>query len=196
MENKVKKFDAGNIIAIVIGTVIIISINAWSDMGGPIKGLWVIQACSAFVVVISAIYGMAAGLLMPIAACLIYGVVMNEPILINEAVFLSIGGMITGHYSDRFMVNSGEFNGMRLIDYAVIETIIAIITWVCLYPLVNLYFNDADLGFSLLDGVKYCGMCIFAKIFLCLPVLLLFNMFFKKKRMVDDARKEYLYERK
>ena len=154
------------------------------------------QACSVVVVVIAAVYGIEAGILIPVAACTIYGVTMRDPIITKEIIFLLLAGIVTGHYKDRFMVDKGDFSGVRILDYVVIETGVAVLTWLCLYPLGSFYLKQSDLRVTLTDGLKNCGICMIGKVCICLPVLLLLNVVLKKKFMVEEARKEYLYDRK
>ncbi len=190
------KFDLKAIISITAGTIILILLNIYSGQGTVIKSEWVIQACSVVVVIIAAIYGMAAGMLVPFAACTIYGVAMRDPLVSREIIFLVFGGMVTGHYRDKFMVYKGGFDRPQMVDFAVIETAVAIIAWICMYPLGGFLLKLVDIGTSLKNGLTYCGVCILAKLCICLPVLLMFNKVFRKKRLIEDARKEYLYDRK
>ncbi len=190
------KFDVRTIIAMVIGTVLVISLNCMSLAYPQFRGSWLIQACSVVVVVIAAVYGIEAGILIPLAACTIYGVTMRDTIITREIVFLIIGGAVTGHYRDKFMIYNGSFTLDKIMDFVVIETGVGALIWLCLYPLGSFYLKLTDLRITLKDGMVNLGICLLGKLLVCLPLLLLFNAVLKKKHMVEEARKEYLYDRK
>lgn len=188
-----KRLDNKAVAAIVAGTVLIIITNSYMSGLPSIPVAWSIQICTVFVVITSAVFGILAGVIMPVAASVIVGIGFLGPAVLDELLLLLLFGVATGHYSGKFMVRRGEFTGIRLFDYCMIEVALAVLAWICIHPLGSFYLYGTDLRISLNEGVRYCGITILANLFICLPVLLLCNRLFKKKRIVEDAEKEYLY---
>ena len=190
MENR---FDTKTVISIVVGTILLITINVsiWST---PLVGdEWAIRICAVVLVTAASISGTAMGVLVPVVSCLLTGVVFRRPDAFIEMCILFVTGAATGHYAEKTGVKYGKFTGMAILDFAVIETGAAIIGWLCLQPLLNLYAYGKDLRVTIPGGLNECLISIGGKMFICLPVLLISNYFFRKRQMVEDAKREYLY---
>ncbi len=177
----------------MVGTILLIIINV-SVWNAPFVGdEWAIRICAPVLVMVASVSGIVTGILVPVVSCLLTGVVFGRPDAFIEMCILLVTGAVTGHYAGKIGVKYGRFTGMAILDYAVIETMTAIIGWMCLQPLLYLYAYGQDLRDTIPRGLTECLISMGGKIFICLPVLLIFNHFFRKKQMVEDAKREYLY---
>ena len=191
-----KRFDIHTVTAIVIGTIMIIITNYYMHGLSPLPEEWTVQICSAVIIVIASMTGTTAGLLMSLVPSIIVGIALLGPDVMVSFLILALFGISTGHYMERLGVRRGEFTGIRIFDFCMLQIMLAIITWICVYPLSNFYMYGRDLRDMLDRGVVHCGIAILIGLFICLPVLLLCNRLFRQKRLVEDAQREYLYDRK
>ena len=195
-ENMERKFDTPTVTAIVIGTVLLIITEYYFYGFAPSYVEWAVQICAATIVIIATMYGMVAGILIPAVALTITGAAFMGRDIFDDLVPLMLLGTASGHYMDRLLVRRGDFSGMKILDFCILETALAILAWICIYPLERFYVYATDLRTSLDKGIIYCGVSILGVLCICLPVLFLCNRLFRKKRLIEDARKEYLYDRK
>lgn len=157
---------------------------------------WIVQICSAVVIVIAAVTGTVSGFLMPLVSSMIVGIALMGFDVTVEFLILALFGISTGHYMEKLGVRKGEFNGIRIIDFCMLQIMLSIIAWICVYPLSDFYTYGRDLRETLNLGVFHCGISIIIELCICLPVLILCNRLFRQKRLVEDAQREYLYDRK
>ena len=190
MENR---FDTKTVIYIVVGTILLITVNASVWNIPRIGDEWAIRICAVALVIIASVSGTITGILVPVVSCLLTGVVFGRQDAFLEMSLLFVTGAASGHYAEKIGVKYGRFAGIAILDYAVIETGAAIIGWLCLKPLLNLYVYGQDLRVTIPGGLIECLISIGGKIFICLPILLISNHFFRKRQMVEDAKREYLY---
>ena len=190
MENR---FDTKTVISIVVGTILLIMINVTVWNIPYIGDEWAIRICAVALVIVASISGIVTGVLVPVVSCILTGVVFGRPDAFIEMCILFVTGSATGHYAEKTGVKYGRFSGIAILDYAVIETGAAIIGWLCLYPLLYLYAYRQDLRMTIPTGLRECLISIGGKVFICLPVLIISNHFFRKRQMVEDAKREYLY---
>lgn len=191
-----KKFDTPTVSAIVIGIILLIITNYIFRGFIPAYYEWAVQICSVVVVIIASMYGMIAGILIPAVALVITGVAFMGPDVFDDLLPLLILGAANGHYMDKLLVRRGDFSGIRILDFCILETALALLGWICIYPLERFYVYATDIRISLNKGIVYCGVSVLADLCICLPVLLICNHLFRKKRLIEDAEKEYLYDRK
>lgn len=191
-----KRFDIHTVTAIVIGTIMIIITNYYMHGLSPLPEEWTVQICSAVIIVIASMTGTTAGLLMSLVPSIIVGIALLGPDVMVSFLILALFGISMGHYMDKIGVRRGEFEGMRIFDFCMLQIMLSIITWICVYPLSNFYMYGRDLRDMLDRGVVHCGIAILIGLFICLPVLLICNRLFRQKRLVEDAQREYLYDRK
>ena len=189
------RFDLETVVAILFGTILMTTAYFYLTGNKAVPDIWLMQIMATVVVTISAVYGTISGCVMPLAAYLIVQMAGSGRATVPAMLFLAVFGAATGHYGRRFRIREGKFNGIYLFDYAVIEAVLAILVWVCIYPLSSFYLRMDDLRGTLLKGVGYCGISIINKICVCLPILLLLNAVFKKRSRLREARDEYMYER-
>ena len=187
------KFDTATVISIVTGTILLIItfVSVWNTPFIPDE--WAVRIGGAVLVLVASVSGTVTGLTVPVFSCLLTGIVFNRPDTFAQMGLLLVTGVITGHYADKIGIKYGRFHGISILDFAVIETGAAVISWLCLYPLLQVYVYRQDLRITVPHGLFECVISVGVKIFICLPVLLIFNHFFKKRQMVEDARREYLY---
>ena len=190
-----KRFDIEAVVAMIAGTILLVMINVYRWEPFPRPQAWMIGVSTAVVVMVSAVYGVIAGALVPIAACTITGLAFWNAGVVSELVALLILGMMTGHYMDKFDIGRGNFRGLKIVDYAVVEAALAIVIWIFVTPLCKFYVNGAGLSDAIHEGVFYLGITFAIAVCICLPLLLLFNSLFKKRQTAIDTRREYLYER-
>ncbi len=191
-----KKFDIHTVTAIVIGTIIIIITNYYMHLSSSFSKEWIVQICSAVVIVIAAVTGTVSGFLMPLVSSMIVGIALMGFDVTVEFLILALFGISAGHYMEKLGVRKGEFNGIRIIDFCMLQIMLSIIAWICVYPLSDFYTYGRDLRETLNLGVFHCGISIIIELCICLPVLILCNRLFRQKRLVEDAQREYLYDRK
>lgn len=191
-----KRFDIHTVTAIVIGTIIIIITNYYMHLSSSFSKEWIVQICSAVVIVIAAVTGTVSGFLMPLVSSMIVGIALLGFDVTVEFLILALFGISTGHYMEKLGVRKGEFNGIRIIDFCMLQIMLSIIAWICVYPLSDFYMYGRDLRETLNLGVFHCGISIIIELCICLPVLILCNRLFRQKRLVEDAQREYLYDRK
>ncbi|MBQ7480247.1 MAG: ECF transporter S component [Lachnospiraceae bacterium] len=191
-----KRFDIHTVTAIVIGTIIIIITNYYMHLSSSFSKEWIVQICSAVVIVIAAVTGTVSGFLMPLVSSMIVGIALMGFDVTVEFLILALFGISTGHYMEKLGVRKGEFNGIRIIDFCMLQIMLSIIAWICVYPLSDFYTYGRDLRETLNLGVFHCGISIIIELCICLPVLILCNRLFRQKRLVEDAQREYLYDRK
>lgn len=186
------KLDKQSVTAIVIGMILMIVTDYYMFGYASFPMEWAGQICVVVVVVVSAMHGITAGVIMPSAVAIITGVAFMGTSVFDELLVLLLFGVATGHYMDKLMINEGRFTGIRIFDFIMLEMMLSILAWLCVHPLGSFYMHRMDLRITLEEGVIYCGVSILANLCICLPVLLLFNHIFKKKRVEEDARKAYL----
>lgn len=191
-----KKFDIHTVTAIVIGTIMIIITNYYMHGLSPFPGEWTVQICSAIIIVIAVMTGTIAGLLMALVSSTIVGIALLGLDVTVGFLILTLFGVSTGHYMEKLNVRRGEFNGIRIFDFCILQIMLSIMAWICVYPLSNFYMYGRDLRETLNRGVIHCGISILIELCVCMPVLLLCNRLFRQKRLVEDAQREYLYDRK
>ncbi len=191
-----KRFDIHTVTAIVIGTLMIIITNYYMHGYSPFPEEWTVQICSAIIIVTAAMTGTVAGFLMPLVSSLIVGIALMGSDVTVGFLLLALFGISTGHYMERLGVRRGEFTGIRIFDFCMLQIMLAIIAWICVYPLSNFYMYGHDLRDTLNRGAVHCGVSILIEMCICLPVLILCNRLFRQKRLVEDAQREYLYDRK
>jgi hypothetical protein len=187
------RFDTKTVISIVTGTILLIITNAmvWNI---PLLGdEWAIRICAVILVIVASVSGTITGILVPLVSCLLTGVVFGRPDAFIQMGILLVTGAVTGHYAEKTGVKYGRFSGIAILDYVVIETGAAVIAWLCIQPLLNLYAYKRDLRVTIPGGLYECLISVGGKLFICLPVLLILNHFFRKRQMVEDAKREYLY---
>jgi hypothetical protein len=185
------RFDTETVASIVLGTMLIVLSYFALTQYTALSDMWLIQIFAIVVVVIAAVYGTVAGLMIPLAAFLVINMANGGRNTDTGMLLLIFSGVATGHYADKFMVRDGKFEGMRLADYAVVETVVAVLAWVCIDPLFNFYVRSWDLRVTMLLGVKFCGISIINMLCVCMPVLLLLNNLYKKYGKIVAARNEY-----
>ncbi|MCR5235085.1 MAG: hypothetical protein K6E53_14440, partial [Lachnospiraceae bacterium] len=104
-----KGFDTETVAAIVFGTILIVisyfSLMRYTGM----SDIWMIQIFSVVVVVIAAVYGTVAGLMIPLAAFLVINMANGGRNTDTGMLLLIFSGVATGHYADKFMVRDGRF---------------------------------------------------------------------------------------
>lgn len=193
MENRL---DVEKTVAIIIGTVFMIMVYMYLAMKTTVPGYVEVQICVAIVTVIAAIYGSAAGILIPLVSYLVVYVSDPRDGALTGLLFLIFFGLGTGHFASRFKIRYGRFKGIGLVDYAVVEAFLAVIIWVCIQPVCSFYFQKTDLRSTLNDGVMYCAFTLAIELCIGLPLLLLANYMYKKRQEAIDAKNDYLYERK
>lgn len=186
-------FDKRTVISIVTGTIILIITNATIWTSPSVGDEWAVRICAVVLVIVSSISGTLTGFLVPLASCLLTGVVFGRPDAFLQMCLLLVTGVISGHYAGKTGVKYGRFEGIAILDYAVIETGAAIISWMCIQPLIYLYAYRQDLRTTIPRGFYECLISIGGKLIICLPVLLILNHFFRKRQLVEDAKREYLY---
>ncbi len=184
------RLDMETAVATVLATVLMITVYIYltGEMGVP--DYLEVQICAIIVTVMAAIYGSAAGGLIPLASYLVVQLSYPRNGALTGMIFLIFIGIATGHFAVRFRIRSGNFKGISLVDYAVIEALIAIIVWVCVQPISSFYINKADLRDTLNTGVIYCGLFIVNAVCICLPVLLLANRLFRKRFEEAEAENQ------
>lgn len=188
-----KRLDGRAVAAIVLGTILVIIVNRYMYVNLSVPREWAIQVCIVIVVIISAVFGILAGAIIPFVSSVIIGASFLGFNAVDELFLLLLFGVTTGHYADRLMVRKGQFVQIRLIDFFMIETALSVLAWICIHPLGRFYMYGTDLRISLNEGVKYCAVSIAANLCICLPVLIVCNRLFRKRRIVEDAEREYLY---
>lgn len=191
-----KRFDAPTVTAIVIGTIMIIITNYCLPGIYSFPLEWAVQVCAVVIVIISAQTGIIAGALMPAVASAIIGIAFMGPDVLIEFLLLELFGVSTGHYMEKLKIRRGEFKGMLILDFCMLEIMLAVLSWLCVYPLGSFYMYRLDLRDLLSMGMIHCGVSVLADLCICLPILLVFNRMFRQKRLVEDAQREYLYDRK
>lgn len=191
-----KRFDIHTVTAIVIGTIMIIITNYYMHLSSSFSKEWIVQICSAVVIVIAAVTGTVSGFLMPLVSSMIVGIALMGFNVTVEFLILALFGISAGHYMEKLGVRKGEFNGIRIIDFCMLQIMLSIIAWICVYPLSDFYTYGRDLRETLNLGVFHCGISIIIELCICLPILILCNRLFRQKRLVEDAQREYLYDRK
>ena len=190
MENKL---DNKTVFAIVTGTVLLIITNVFMWNMPFIQNDWAIRICAVVLTFLAAIFGTLTGVLIPIAACVFTGVVLSHPEAIMEMFILLVTGLATGHYAAKLGIMHGRFTKWHMLDFAILEIGVAIAAWLCVYPLLSLYAYGQDLRLTIDRGLLECFISVAAKLVICLPFLIIANHFFRKKQMVEDAKREYLY---
>lgn len=191
-----KRLDTNAVVAIITGTVLLIITDYYIFHFPLVKYEWGIVLCAAIVIVIAAVYGSIAGAMVPLAASVITGVAFMGVGVFSGFLVLVLFGIATGNYVDKFEIRNGGFSKIRIFDFCMLETALAILAWICVYPLERFYVYKTDIRLSLDAAIFYCGVSILTNICICLPILIVFNRVFHKKRLLEDAGKEYLYERK
>ncbi|MCR4807996.1 MAG: hypothetical protein K5857_10035 [Lachnospiraceae bacterium] len=186
-------FNKRSVIAIVTGTILLTVTNLTVWFTPAVDDRWAIRICAVILVIVASVSGILAGILIPVASCLFTGVVFSRPDAFLEMVLLLVTGAIMGHYSDKLEVSHGRFGGIYILDFTVIATGASIIAWLCIQPLAVLYVNLVDLRESISVGMDECLISVGAKLLICLPILLILNHFYRKRQMVEDAKREYLY---
>ncbi len=186
-------FDRKAVITSVTGTILLIIINAVIWYSPDLGDEWAIRICSVVLIIVASVSGTVTGILVPLASCLLTGILFNRPDAFIEMGLLLVTGAVTGHYADKIGVKYGKFEGIAILDYTVIQTGVAVVSWLCLQPLLYLYFFKQDLRRLIPYGLRECLISIGTKLLICLPILLVSNHFFRKKQMVEDAKREYLY---
>lgn len=186
-------FDRRTVASIVAGTILLIITNVcvWTIPAVPDE--WAVRICAVILVIVAAVSSTVTGVLVPIASCILTGVVFNRPEVLLQMGILLVTGAVTGHYAGKLGVKYGKFEGIAILDYAVIETAAAIISWLCVQPLLYLYAFRQDLRIAIDRGFNECLISVCGKLIICLPILLISNHFFRKIQMVEDAKREYLY---
>ncbi len=185
------RFDTETVAAIVLGTILIVISYFGLTEYTALPDIWLIQIFAIVVVVIAAVYGTVAGLVIPLAAFLVINMANGGRNTDTAMLLLVFSGVATGHYADKFMVRDGRFKGIRLADYAVVETVVAVLAWVCIDPLFDFYVRSWDLRTTMLDGVKFCGITIVNMLCVCMPLLLLLNSLYKKYGQIVAAGNDY-----
>lgn len=191
-----KRLDNSAVAAIVTGTILLIITDYYMFNFPSLKHEWGIVACAVIVMIIAAIYGAIAGALVPFAASVVTGVAFMGLDVLTGFLVLLLFGIATGNYVDKLEVRKGGFAGIRIFDFCMLEIALTILAWICVYPLERFYVYKTDIRSSLDEGVLYCGVSILMILCICLPVLIVCNRLFHRKRLLEDAGKEYLYERK
>lgn len=191
-----KRLDNSAVAAIVTGTLILIITDYYIFNFPSVKFEWGVALCAVIVMMIAAVYGALAGFLVPFAASVITGVAFMGSSVFTGFLMLTLFGIAVGNYADKFEVRKGGFTGIRIFDFCMLEISVTILAWICVYPLERFYVYKTDIRSSLDSGVLYCGISILMILCICLPVLIICNRLFRRKRLLEDAGKEYLYERK
>jgi hypothetical protein len=154
---------------------------------------WTIRISSVVLVFIATIYGTLSGALIPLAACLFTGIILNHPEAFFDLAMLMVSGLATGHYAEKLGVLHGRFTKWFLLDFVIIVTGAEIVAWLCVRPLLFLYAYGKDLRITIDEGLLECMISVAVKLCICLPLLLIANHFFRKRQMIEDAKREYLY---
>lgn len=184
------RFDTETVAAIVLGTILLVVSYFLLGVNAAVSDMCLIQIYAIVVVILSAVYGAVAGFVIPFAAFIIIYTANPGSTSVTGILFLVLFGVATGHYGRRFMLREGGFGGMRIVDYVVVETVVAILVWVGINPLFEFYVRTADLRATMLRGISYSGVSIATKLIIGLPLLLLLNRLYKKRRDVAAARDE------
>ena len=188
--------ETGAVASITMGTVLLIVANYYIDNTAAVSDIWAVQVCAVFVVMSAAVYGMTSGIMMPVAAAIITGVSFMGMTALREMVLLLLFGIANGHYAEKFRIRRGEFTGIRIFDFCMLQTALSIVAWICVNPLAGFYIDRIDIRNFLDEGVIHCGVSILSGLCICLPLLLVSNRMFRNKRIVMDAEKEYMYTNK
>ena len=186
-----KTLDTETALAIVFGTVFMIMVFIYLATGTSVPDYLEVQICAIIVTVMAAIYGSVAGGLIPLASYLIVHLTYPRDGALTGVLFLIFIGLSTGHYASAFKIRTGEFKGISLVDFAVIEVVLAVIVWVCVQPLSGFYIEKADLRSTLNIGVMHFGIAAVTELCICLPILLLANRLFARRQEVSDAGKDF-----
>ena len=184
MENR---FDTETTVATIVGSVFMILVYMSLVMGTTVSDYVEVQICAIIVTVMAAIYGSAAGCLIPLISYLVVRISYPRDGALTGMLFLIVFGVATGHYASRFKIRKGKFRGISLVDFAVIETVLAIIVWVCVESLYGFYFERSDLRYALNDCVRHCGLSIAGELCIGLPILLLANSLYRKRQDAINA---------
>ncbi|MCR5420632.1 MAG: hypothetical protein K6E98_06490 [Lachnospiraceae bacterium] len=186
------KFDNESVMATLFGMILLLIAFLYLGENMKLPQIWLIQLCSLIVVVIAAIYGSVVGVMIPFTAYLILHMVLAGNPSVDSIVYLVILGLGTGHYKDKFMVGVGKFFGIRITDYIVVEGVLVMLVWICIYPLCMFYFQSEDIRVTIFQGLKYFGIALVNVICISIPLLLLLNTVYKKRQDEIDARNEYM----
>jgi riboflavin transporter FmnP len=192
MENRL---DMETATAITAASVFMISVYLYMALETGVPDYLEVQICAIIVTVMAAIYGMAAGILIPLVSYIAVHLSYPRSGALTGMLFLIFIGAATGHYAGQFRIREGRFKGKSLADYAVIETVLAVIVWVCMQPICSFFIDEADLRTTLNNGIMYCGISVVNELCICLPVILLANRLYGKRQEAMKAGEDYLYER-
>ena len=182
-----EKFDLRTVFAIIIGSFImsIINLGIWHhNVFSPEIS---IPLSAIVVVVLAAMYGVIAGVMIPVIGCFVFGAVVDTSVAIAEMLALLALGLSAGFYMDKFMVHKGDFDGIRVLDFCVVQLQSSTIVWMFLRPLCLFYLYKYDIGEALFSSFTSFAIAMGVQVFICAPVLMLLSKHIKRNLLMRGA---------
>lgn len=161
--NKIR-FGTKEIIAVIV-VIALYVISEWGERYLIGCGListavldWV-KIRVLIVVVSSAIFGPIVGIICGVGGALLVDMMYYSNVRYGEIIAYAMNGYIIGRYRDIFGVLKGEFRGIKLLDFNIIQLLCMIVGAVLFLPLFFFITENANMRESIVIGTKSAVGC-------------------------------------
>lgn len=154
------KLDTVEIIAFIIGVVIIIGLNKFLFSNGLIQSQeYKTALCICAIAFIATMFGMISGGLTGMVGTLCSMAVCGEPMNFAYAITYAVYGCMLGQFADRYLIREGKYSFKQAFLWLGTHFIALISSFVFIKPLVEYIFYDSDLITDILIGTRYSLFC-------------------------------------
>ena len=181
------KFDLKTVFAIIIGSFILSIINFGMWQHNIFSPEISIPISAIVVVVLATMYGMITGIMIPVIGCFIFGAVVDTPVAVAQMLALLALGISAGLYMDKFAVDKGDFNGIKILDFCVVQLQSSTIVWMFLRPLCLFYFYRYDIIDALFSSLFSFAIAVSVQICVCVPILVVLSKHIKRNLLMRGA---------
>lgn len=171
------RFGIPEIISIVVGTIILLTIALISS-----KMQWEYGEEIALTVVIlsSVLFGSYSGCALSFVSSFLYMMIYGQDVGLEIFIMFLMVSLLFGHYAPYFGVRDGEFSVKNILEFVVLNVMVDIFLWLFFAPLIDLIFYGEEL-FSQIDiGLKRVLFLIILDVILVV-ILVVIGEIFKKR---------------
>lgn len=177
MMNFKYKFGNTEVIAMIIGTIIVVVFDLAFKNIGFIYGNTI---KSLLIVTISVLFGASTGIIVAIATALLQAAILGLDVgLISVVAFLIIA-ILVGRYAPRYGVRDGQFKGKAILLFAMVKLMAEIFAWMFFQPLLQFLVKRDNLFNMINDNSKTLLMLTIADVIL-IPVFIIISKIIERR---------------
>ena len=164
----------GIVISGIILTVIILCLNLYT----PVNNEYTIIISSMVVIIVASVLGPIAGILTPFIGYAVCTTLLPGTVAVEGFIMLLFAGFSGGHYAEKFGVCKGTFFKRARFDFCIVEICVAAMSWVFVYPIVNVFLFKTPIDRCVMIGFGYFIVAVASILVVCLPIMIILNMFY------------------